>query len=549
MPDDVPEKAPARSSSADEDEIALSPYTDALLGSLTDLEARNPPDEYTKLTVSRAVSLLAIVYERIRNAVEYREDHLIRRAAIERILRRRLAINPEGKGEAENLLRELLWARYFPKNSLGEEDVADVQSVIDAYLSLRLAMLSNMDNSMHEYLSTFLIELMTCELEELLSPDTSSRESLYTYYLFQTLHQTVKIEEIPQERKDILFMTALERAYRKSDRPYQRYHLYLLQSEPLSKRTEKQRAATVSKLPDTFRSIDRILADPQVEKLTRFAKKQMPAYLILFEIITDAGEGARELLHNKTLLWNAVEKKCNEKYEQTRTRLTTLAVKSLVYIFVTKMLLAILLEYPVSMLLYGEAPLLPIVINSLFPPLLMLMIVLWFRLPDKDNTVKLFQRIVQIVNKDPSFETRVTLIARKTREKTRMLSGIFTLIYVLAFGVTFYSIHAGLSFLGFHLLSQIIFIFFVCIVSFFSYRIKQVVNEYRIIDKESALAPLTDFFFLPILSVGKIFNKGIAKINVFTVLFDFIIEAPFKLIIDVLEEWISFMRARKDEIV
>ena len=31
----------------------------------------------------------ALVYEKVRNAVEYREDHLILRAAIERILKRR----------------------------------------------------------------------------------------------------------------------------------------------------------------------------------------------------------------------------------------------------------------------------------------------------------------------------------------------------------------------------------------------------------------------------------------------------------------------------
>ena len=34
------------------------------------------------------VSLLARVYEKARNALEYRADHLVRRAAIERILKR-----------------------------------------------------------------------------------------------------------------------------------------------------------------------------------------------------------------------------------------------------------------------------------------------------------------------------------------------------------------------------------------------------------------------------------------------------------------------------
>jgi hypothetical protein len=45
------------------------------------------------------------------------------------------------------------------------------------------------------------------------------------------------------------------------------------------------------------------------------------------------------------------------------------------------------------------------------------------------------------------------------------------------------------------------------------------------------------------------FNKGVAKINIFTVIFDFFIEAPFKLIIDIVEEWIKFTKDRKEEII
>ena len=36
------------------------------------------------------VEVLARVYERARNALEYRADHLVRRAAIERIIKRRI---------------------------------------------------------------------------------------------------------------------------------------------------------------------------------------------------------------------------------------------------------------------------------------------------------------------------------------------------------------------------------------------------------------------------------------------------------------------------
>ena len=103
--------------------------------------------------------------------------------------------------------------------------------------------------------------------------------------------------------------------------------------------------------------------------------------------------------------------------------------------------------------------------------------------------------------------------------------------------------------MGFNLVSQAIFIFFVSIVSFFSYRIRQVTKELKLEEKESILMPVVDFFFMPILSLGKFFSSEIAKLNFFIFIFDFIIEAPFKLIFEVVEEWISFVRKRKEEII
>ncbi len=531
-----------------DDEIELSEITIALLDAVADVKPRDMPDEYTRISVSRAVSLLAIVYEKVRNSIEYREDNLMRRAAIERILRRRLAINPVGTGEGESLIRELLWARYFPKNSLSEDDVDVVQKIIEKYLFVKNKLLKGKKEQEQAYLSTFLIDLMSCEIEEALSPDIAQREAFYTFYIFQTIHKTVKIDDIPEDMKDVYFLAALERSYRKLDRPYQRFHIYNLFYEPVSTQSNEELSEHIPKLQQMFERIDQSILSPYVDKLDKFTRRQLPAYLILFEVITEAGRDAKSLLQSRSNLWEAVETQCNKKYAQIRSRLKTMAIRSLIYIFLTKMLLAILLEYPVSMMLYKEAPILPIVINSLFPPLLMLVIVLWFQLPGKDNTVRIYHRIIQVTNADPTFETRNALISKK-KEKNSVLRLLFTGFYIATFGITLYLIHLLLNLLDFHLLSQLLFIFFVSVVSFFSYRIKQIINEYRLVEKESILSPVLDFFFVPILSLGKYFNTGISKINFLTVLFDFIIEAPFKMIIDVIEEWIKFTKARKDEII
>src|SRR5262245_60837724 len=56
------------------------------------------------------VSELAAWYEKLRTAIENRDEEVILRAAIERILRRRLLLGGSGSTVAEPLVRELVWA-------------------------------------------------------------------------------------------------------------------------------------------------------------------------------------------------------------------------------------------------------------------------------------------------------------------------------------------------------------------------------------------------------------------------------------------------------
>ncbi len=529
--------------------LELSQFTQALFDNLKAIKAKIRPDDLSKLAVSQTVSFFAFVYEKVRNAVEYHDDHLIRRAAIERIIKRRLALNPQGHGEAEDVLRELLWARYFPNGSLGSEDVKKIQNIIDAVLTLKKLTTTGRDIKERNYLNEFLTDLLTCEIEETLNPEGTARNANFTFFIYQTLRKKIKIEDLSEEQKDAFFLAALEKAYRKSDPSYQRYHLFLMFFQKLASYTPEELHHLASKLPTSFKKIDQMIKSPLVENLTRFARKQLPPFLILFDIVKTKFADARVILSDKDKLWQEVDLMCRTKYQQVGSRLRVLAIRSLIYIFLTKMVLALILEIPLSQRFYGEVNWNAIGINTLFPPLLMFIIVTFFRLPDEENTKKIYQRIMEIIDKDPSFETNVAFMTRKTHEKRPILIFGFTIFYSLTFIITLYLIYKGLLSLQFNLISQAIFIFFVSVVAFFSYRIKHIANEYRLEEKESILSPLVDFFFMPVLSLGKFFSSEIAKLNFFIFIFDFLIEAPFKLVFEIVEEWISFVKKKKEEII
>jgi len=531
------------------DEIEISHISKSLLSALNNIKPRVNSDEYSKLIVSQTVSLIALAYEKIRNAIEYKEDHLIRRGAIERILRRRLSLNPEGKNEAENVLRELLWARYFPNGRFGEKDIRDTQKIIDCYINLRNQLLIGQKSKQKAYIADFLIELITAEIEEYLAPEDSQKEADYSYYIFQTLKNKIKIEDISTQQKDMHLFTAIEVAYRKSDTAYKRFHLFKLFYKSLSQYKNEELERLTPNILKIFIKIDEAISNKTVEVLVRFVRKQLPPYFILFSILDKNLKSADNILSNKAELWIKVEQTAREKYELVRKKLNSLAIRSLIYIFLTKMVFAIAIEVPISQFIYNEIHILAIAVNSIAPPLFMLLIILTVSVPDHNNTKRIFFRIIDIVNKDESFENSTAFIAKKQKNKRPILNIGFSLLYISTFLVTLYVIHMGLKIIHFNLLSESLFIFFISVVAFFAYRIKQLSNMYRLIEKNSFFAPVIDFFFMPILSLGKIFSAGVSKLNFFTFIFDFIIEAPFKLIIEVVEEWISFVRQKKEDIV
>ncbi|PIS15739.1 hypothetical protein COT62_02130, partial [Candidatus Roizmanbacteria bacterium CG09_land_8_20_14_0_10_41_9] len=304
-----------------------------------------------------------------------------------------------------------------------------------------------------------------------------------------------------------------------------------------------------TQLPTILKRIDEMISSPYVDNLVKFIRRQLPPFSILFSIIKRKPNELETILADKKKLWNEVDIVCREKYQQIGSKLRSLAVRSFIYIFLTKMLFALILEYPVSMYLYGDVNNTSILINTLFPPVLMLLIISFFRLPGEDNTRKIYQRIIEIVDADRSFETKVAYMPKKSAVKKPILIFGFTIFYTLTFVVTLSLIYELLTLINFNLVSQVIFVFFISVVTFFSYRIKQVLNEYRLEEKGTILGPVFDFFFMPILSLGKFFSSGLARLNFFIFIFDFLIEAPFKLIFEVVEEWISFVKKRKEEII
>ena len=499
------------------------------------------------IDVSKTVSFFGLAYEKFRNVIEFKDEHIIRRNAINRIISRRLAFNPEMTDEALSLAKEIAWAGYFKKDKIPEKSIDQLQRVLDWYVKLRNTLTRGEQRPKAVLYSSFLKDILVCRVEEIFTGNSLKIDSTFLFYFYQILNPQIAVENKTEDQKNLMFYLALEQIFLKSDLVYLRYHLFKLIFEDLLKISPDKFKENSSKYKKSINFVEKEIGQPINRKILKYLRNIRPSYLVLKEAILQDLSKAEELLSDEKKLQLTVESICFDRYQKSKEKLSRAGVRSIIYIFFTKIIFVIIAEYPLMRQLGEEVDYISLAINALFPPFLMFLFVLLASVPDENNTERILEKIRSTVY-DVSQE-KIVFKAKKEKTRNFLFSTFFWIFYFTTFGVTFILINSVLNLLNFHFTSKLIFFFFVSAVSFFGYRISQLAKEYVVKEKENIFMPVVDFFMMPLVSVGKWMSSEIAKINVLLLVFDFLIEAPFKVLFEVIEEWISFIRRRKEDIV
>lgn len=495
------------------------------------------------ISVSRTVSAAAVIYEAARNAVEFRADHLIRRAAIERILKRRLVTSSDGAGIAESLIRELLWARYLENNRVPVRKEREVQKIIDKYVVFKDEVFKLEGIKEKAMVSQWILGVESCEIEECLKP-SPAREALNSF-VFRILKERILIpEEKDQKTHDIQVYLATQRSFASSDDAILRFRLFISFLPEWINLSSSEALDVAPKFLSIYQEIEQQLYHPLSDRLRRHIAKEVAPFNVIRDLANEYPLEFANLLNDEILL----EKKCRliliQRYQETASRLQRAAVRSIIYIFLTKMVLAFIVEMPYDYLT-KNANYLALIINTLFPPALMFAVTSAIHIPGEENTVKILSKIKEYLYQSVSNKTTLEV---QVSSRKPMLTMFFTLFYLLTYLLMFGGTIYFLRQLHFNIVSQGIFLFFLSIVSFFGYRVRRLTKDYEYAERERAFGPIIDFLFLPILRVGQWLSKELQQINVLIFVFDFIIEAPFKAFFYVIEEWISFVKIKREEI-
>lgn len=496
------------------------------------------PNFESKISVNPFVSKVASAYERVRNAMEYREEEVIFRATIERILRRRLLLGGTAKSTAEPLVRELIWARYLEDGTVPESSIEQVEKIIDVWLSFRLQVLEKHKIQVG-VINEWTYHFMSSNLSHFLHPN--KEKQLIANFMYQVLQDDVTIVDDTEETRNAQVYMAVRKSFARDDIAFLRYHLFLLYFGELN---EHSLHFITGNFLDGYKEINRELDYPRKDRIYSYIKKRAATFFILEDILrTHKGE-LRDILENEERLHHVIETACTHRYKSISVKVRTAIVRSVIFILLSKVIFAFAIEGTYERLVYGEILWRSLIINMTIPPLLMVVVSFFIRTPGSDNTKRISGFIRKLL-----YQEKPTLgdpiIVKRENDRPNF---IFNTLWLAAFLISFGSIIVVLTRLQFNIVSQGIFIFFLTIVSFLAYRISLTANLYTVGEKQDFLTPFIDFLFLPVVRVGKRLTQSISQINIILFLFDLLIETPFKVFFAFVEQWFKFLREKSEDL-
>lgn len=497
--------------------------------------------EDTRVNVHAAVSRASSVYEKLRNAIDYKDEHLVRKAAIERIVKRRALFDDEPRSVALHLIRELIAAKYLPNQTLPEALVDEVAPVIAKWFAIREQKLGG---RRHE---EWVLALVAAELEELLG-DRGQAKAM-AQFLFERIGDRIRIKDQVMEEttRRLQVYIACHRVLFKADNEMIAYRLIRFYFSAWMRPEEwvQNPGDMALRLLGTQTEVDRQINHPLGQKFLAAVKPWGVALLFLRESFEEKPALAEKLDELTPPLKQQITKIADRRYQASHSRLKRGTWRSIIYLFMSKMLLALAIEVPFERFIYQQLHLHSLAVNVFFPPVLMWLVGLFIRVPGKDNTERVIRAVEELLSVDGPHGREIKI----PKERNGWGKVGFGLIYVLTFCLTFGVIVYVLHLLQFTTLSTGIFLFFLCVVSFFAYRLRLGAREYVVLrEQDSVKAVVVDLFMLPILRAGQYLSIQVSRINVLVLFFDFIIETPFKTMLNVLEELFAYLKEKKEEL-
>lgn len=519
--------------------------------------------------VDEIASKVAKLYETIRRIVDWKEEHLIRRAAIERVLKRRfvskvygISIVPDVKPAeaAEPFILELIRSGYFPNGKIGKEKIPEIQKALEKYLYiLSNAVVKNggegkskkeikagVKKKINFY--NWVIEIAACEIEDIL--DAPLRERALLDLMTNCLLERIRIipeNSISDSDKYIQTYIAVHRTLFNLDTPITSFHLLEYKYPDLFGSFEHISEFT-SRVFDIWEEIEADLSYKKGSEFYRLAEKYDAAYLMIGDTMNKFEKDLDTLdekVADKGFFLPAVEEIYMGRLATLKKRLSKLAIFSTLSIFVAGLASLLLFEIPIATWVRGYFSPWSIVADLAIPTALMFILVWMIKPPSGNNLESVKEEVSKVVYKVEEMDIYEVKLKKKIK---KVLNFIFALVYIAGGLVSLYGIYWVFKIALVPWTSLYINTGNVAMVVFSAMVIRQRSRELTIVEKENIIEFLLDFFSIPLAKIGGWISTKWKEYNIVSVFFIALVDFPFSSFVAMIEGWRNFIKEKRSEL-
>ncbi len=499
--------------------------------------AATPEIKTPKIHVDEIAAKIALFYEKVRNIIDYQDEHLLRKQTILRALKRRLILTLDGK-IAEPFIKDIIRSGHLKNDSVPESAIIEVQQIIDGTRLLKKAGLDE----------EWLVTMSGNAIEEKLFPPVE--ETALFDLAFQTMKPNLVLggSRLKPEEVTLALSIALQRALFRVDEDRLTYRLLKLLYPNWDALNEADAVRIASEVPAMRAHIQRMSETRETQALLGLCNRYNTAFFLIADIARSAPNDdiRRAMFENEVELGAAVERAYSERFLKEKGRLNRLAWLSVISFLISKIAIAIAIEIPLERyVINSDFSIVNTLLNIIFPPLLMGGIVSAITMPGGKNLDLAIVEVRRIVSQDAERLYRASTPRRRGVVGSVLMYGS----YLATFGVSFWLLIRLLQGIGFNVANIVVFLLFTSLVAAAGVKIQNRAKELSFEAEEATVGGFVlDLFAMPLVTVGRWIIAGLAQFNVLVLLINLIIELPFQFLIEFLENFREFIQHKKGEI-
>lgn len=514
------------------------------------------------IQVDELASKLAKVYEKVRRIIDWKEENLVRRTAIERILKRTLLSELSGLGAGaldadkitQPLVMEMIRSGYFGNGRVSKNKIPTAKQSLAKYIYiLNNSPLGAKNGSLKikEKINFYnwILEIAACELEEVLEP--AFKENALINLMTTVTYNRIKVKPQNQmEDQDVLIQTyvAVHRTLFSLDSPIIIYNLIKYRYPQWFEDDPQFLDHFTQNIASIKQTLESDLDYSHAREFFKICEHYDAAYLILgdlMKLIEEEPEQIETKLKNKETIHQLIERVYNSRLRTLKRRLFRSAIYSTLSIFAAGIVSFIIFEGPVARLVHGEFSWFALFVDLGVPSALMFILVATIRPPKDKNLVVVKEEIEKVLYTTDEEEVYEVKLVRK---KNWLANAVFGIVSLAAGAIAAYGIYWIFKIAGVPWTSIYVDTINVAMVIFAAMVIRHRAKEITIEERGSVLNLLVDLFSLPLAKVGQWFSEKWKEYNILSVFFTALVDAPFSMIVGIIEDWRSFLRDRRSEI-